>query len=110
MPSEPIFDVVQLAHIEMYTPDMAGSLRYFTELLGMQISARDSDSVYLRAYEDFYHHTLKLTKRDLAGLGHCSWRASSPQALERRAKAIEVSGQGKGWIEGDLGHGRAYQF
>jgi catechol 2,3-dioxygenase len=108
--TEPIFDIAQLAHIEMYTPDMARSMRYFKDLLGMQETARDGDSIYLRAYEDFYHHTLKLTQRDFAGLGHCSWRASSPHALERRVKAVEASGQGKGWIEGDLGHGRAFQF
>ena len=37
--SEPIFDVVQLAHIEMYTPDLNGSLHYFKNLLGMQETA-----------------------------------------------------------------------
>jgi catechol 2,3-dioxygenase-like lactoylglutathione lyase family enzyme len=38
------------------------------------------------------------------------WRARSPQALERRVGAIEASGLGRGWIDGDLGHGRAYRF
>ncbi|MDB5542164.1 MAG: Catechol 2,3-dioxygenase, partial [Devosia sp.] len=38
------------------------------------------------------------------------WRARSPQALARRVAAIEASGRGRGWIEGDAGHGRAYQF
>lgn len=107
---EPMFDVAQLAHFEMYTPDMNGSLHYFKDLLGMQETERVGDSVYLRAYEDFYHHTLKLTYREEPGLGHVAWRVTTPQALERRVKAIEASGQGKGWIEGDRGHGRAYRF
>jgi catechol 2,3-dioxygenase len=37
-------------------------------------------------------------------------RAWSPEALERRVKAIESTGLGIGWIDGDLGHGPAYQF
>ncbi|OCS90629.1 catechol 2,3-dioxygenase [Caryophanon latum] len=103
-------EVAQLAHVELYTPKLQESVAFFTDLLGMQVSATMGDSVYLRAYEDFYHHTLKLTAGPEAGLGHVAWRASSPEALERRAIELEASGRGIGWIDGDLGHGRAYQF
>ena len=43
-------------------------------------------------------------------MGHFAFRASSPEALQRRVAIIEKAGYGKGWSEGDLGHGRAYQF
>jgi catechol 2,3-dioxygenase len=108
--AEPILDVAQLAHVEVLTPDLDGSLDFFTRLMGMQVSERRGDSVYLRGYEEAYHHSLKLTKAARPGLGHVAWRASSPQALERRAAAIETTGLGRGWIDGDAGHGRAYQF
>lgn len=104
------FAVAQLAHAENYTPDPEGTLWFFKELLGMSETARKGQSVYLRSYEDFYHHSLKVTESKEAGLGHISWRASSKNALEQRVKALEKSGAGKGWIEGDLGHGAAYQF
>ncbi|WP_156288916.1 catechol 2,3-dioxygenase [Oceanobacillus salinisoli] len=104
------FDVAQLAHVEIFTPDPEGTLWFFKELLGMSETAREGQSVYLRSYEDFYHHSLKVTERKEAGLGHISWRASSKNALERRVKDLEKSGAGKGWIDGDLGHGAAYQF
>ena len=107
---EPIFDVAQLAHVEIYSPKVDETLWFFKDLLSLSETERDGDSVYLRAYEDFYHHSLKVTYRETPGLGHVSWRASSPQALERRVAALEASGLGKGWIEGDKGHGRAYQF
>lgn len=107
---EPIFDVAQLAHAEIFTPKPDETLFFFKELLGLQETERDGQSVYLRAYEDFYHHTLKVTEASEAGLGHAAWRASSPQALERRVQALEASGQGRGWIDGDKGHGPAYQF
>jgi len=78
--------------------------------MGMSISAQQGDSVYLRAYDDYEHHTLKLTAAKQSGLAHFAWRARSPQALQRRVKAIEAAGLGKGWIDGDLGHGPAYNF
>ena len=76
----------------------------------MQESEREGQSVYLRAYEDFYHHTLKVTEALKPGLGHVAWRTTSPQALERRVAALERSGLGVGWSEGDCGHGPAYRF
>ncbi|GIV88819.1 MAG: catechol 2,3-dioxygenase [Chloroflexus sp.] len=108
--SEPIFDTHQLAHVEILTPKPDQTLWFFRDLLGMEVTKQEGQSVYMRAYEDWYHHTLKITEAKEPGLGHVAWRTSSPQALERRVKAIEASGFGKGWIDGDLGHGAAYQF
>jgi catechol 2,3-dioxygenase len=108
--SEPIFDVAQLAHVELLTPDIDGTLRFFKELLGMQETERRGSSAYLRGYEEHYHHSLKVTEAPSAGLGHVAWRARSPQALLRRAAAIEATGLGRGWIDGDAGHGRAFCF
>jgi catechol 2,3-dioxygenase len=107
---EPIFDVAQLAHVEIFSPKPDETLWFFTQLLGMEVSGRSGQSVYLRGYEEFYHHSLKVTEAREAGLGHVGWRTTSPQALERRVKAIEATGLGRGWIDGDLGHGEAYQF
>ena len=94
---EPIYDVAHLAHVELLTPDLDGSLGFFRDLLGMQETARAGGSVYLRGYEEQYHHSLKLTAAPQAGAGHVAWRSRSPQALERRVAAIEAAGLGRGW-------------
>jgi catechol 2,3-dioxygenase len=110
MAKEPIFDVAQIAHVEIFSPKPDETLWFFKDLLGMEETTREGQSVYLRAYEDFYHHTLKVTEAKEPGMGHVAWRTSSKPALERRVKALEASGYGKKWIDGDLGHGPAYQF
>ncbi len=102
--------LAQLAHVEIFTPRMEESLWFFRDVLGLEESARDGRSVYLRAYEDFYHHTLRLTEASEPGLGHIAWRAASEDALQTLARRLAASGHGKGWIDGDLGHGRAYRF
>ncbi|MER8827593.1 VOC family protein [Mesorhizobium sp. M0938] len=108
--SEPIFDVAQLAHFELLTPDLDGTLRFFMDFMGMQETERRGKSAYLRGYEEQYHHSLKVSEAQHAGLGHVAWRTRSPQALERRVAAIEATGLGRGWIDGDAGHGRAFRF
>jgi catechol 2,3-dioxygenase len=107
---EPIHDVAHLAHVEMRTPRMNETLAFLTTIYGLLESGRDGSSVYLRACGDYYHHTLKVTEAGQAGLGHVAWRAVSPQALDRRVRVLEARGYGRGWIEGDAGHGPAYRF
>lgn len=107
---EPIFDVAQLAHVEILTPKPDETVWFFTKLLGLQETTRAGQSVYLRAFEDTYHHTLKVTEAAAPGLGHVAWRTTSAPALRRRVAAVEATGLGLGWSEGDLGHGQAYRF
>lgn len=107
---EPVLDVAHLGHIELLTPKPEESLWFFKDVLGMEETARQSGSVHLRGWGDFERHTLKLTEAAEAGLGHVAWRTMSPQALERRERALMAGGHGKGWIDGDIGHGPAYRF
>ena len=108
--AEPIQDVAHLGHVELLTPKPDESLRFFVDVLGMSETDRVGESVYLRAWGDYERCTLKLTAAATGGVGHTAWRATSPAALERRARALEASGRGLGWRDGDVGHGPAYQF
>ena len=108
--ADPHRDLAHLGHLELLTPRPDESLRFFVEVFGMSEVARRGQSVYLRAFGDHELATLKLTEARQAGLAHTAWRAFSPAALARRVAAIAASGRGIGWIEGDLGHGPAYQF
>jgi len=107
---EPVRDIAHLGHVELLTPKPDESLWYFRDLLGMEVVHREGQSVYLRGWGDYAAATLKLSEAKHAGVGHVAWRAISPQALERRAAAIEASGFGLGWSNGDFGHGRCYRF
>ena len=108
--NEPIRDIAHLGRVELLTPKADKSLWYFRDVLGMEIAHVQGQSVYLRGYGDYAASTLKLTESPGAGVGCISWRAASPQALQRRAAAIEASGLGLGWSESDFGRGPAYRF
>ena len=108
--SEPLHDLAHIGHAELLTPFPDESLRFFVEVFGMEIEAREGQSVYLRGWGDYQRYSLKLTESELPGLGHMAIRAWSPEALQRRVESIERTGLGLGWIDGDVGHGPAYQF
>lgn len=108
---EPCFDIAHLAHVEMYTDQFDKSLDFFINVYGLTLSGQDETSAYLRAFDDYEFHTLKLTRHHTTGVGHIAYRASSEAALMRRVAAIEASGfKVLGWVEGDSGHGRAFRF
>ncbi|MGV2982859.1 VOC family protein [Microbacterium sp. AGC85] len=104
------FDVAHLANVELLTPTPAESRWFFEELLAMRVVAEHGDSVYLRTWDDYEVYTIKLTASDAAGVGRTSYRASSQEALERRVAAIEATGLGKGWGDGEVGTGRTFTF
>src|SRR5688572_16243968 len=103
-------DIAQLVSVALYSPKPDESVAFFHDMLGMEISHREGQSVYMRAYEDFYQYSLKITEATQAGLEELTWRTSSADALEGLALRIEASGLGMGWTEDDYAHGRSYQF
>ena len=110
MTQEPCFDVAHLGHLELLTNKPEQSLDFFVNVYGLTESGREGHSVYLRGWDDYEYHSLKLTASETTGMAHVGYRTSSPAALERRVAAIEKMGRGIGWSEGDLGHGPAYRF
>ena len=109
MSAERPYDLAHLGHVELYTPKPDESLNFFVNVMGMTESGREGDSVYLRGWDDYEFHTLKLTASKTAGMGHLAFRANSPEALARRVAKLESMGRGIGWTDGDLGHGAAYR-
>jgi catechol 2,3-dioxygenase len=103
-------DLAHIAHAELLTPFPQDSLRFFVDLFGLQIEHQDGQSVFLRGWGEYQPYGLKLTEAPLPGVGHVGIRAWSREALRRRADAIEATGLGDGWIDGDHGHGPAYRF
>jgi len=106
----PLHEVAHLGHIELLTPKMCESLWFFVEVLGLTETCREGNSVYLRTWDDYEHHTVKLTAHETSGIRRVGLRASSQAALEARVAAIEAAGLGIAWKDGDPGIGPTYLF
>jgi catechol 2,3-dioxygenase len=106
-----VSEIAHLGPVELLTPKGEESLRFFTEVMGMEIEHRDGPSVYLRGWGDYQRYSLKLTESDTSGMALMGLRAWSPEALERRVAAVRAAGLGGAWIDAsDRGRGRGYRF
>jgi len=94
--TEPLHEIAHISHAELLTPKAQESLRFFVDVLGMEIEAREGQSVFLRGWGDYQRYCLKLTESDTSGMAHMALRTWSPEALERRVAAVEAAGLGLG--------------
>jgi catechol 2,3-dioxygenase len=100
----------QLAHVELTTTTPDESLKFWTEIVGLEETERVGQSVYLRAWGDRFHHTLQLTEGPETGLAHIGWRAAGEEALQQAVVRLESVGAGEGWVEDSVGHGRTFRY
>ena len=82
----------QLAHVELTTPLPQECLEFWTEIVGLEETTREGQSVYLRAWGDRFHHTLKLSEGPEVSLAHVAWRADGPEQLEEAVRRLTAAG------------------
>ena len=99
-----------LAHLEITSPDVEASARFYEEKFGMRIIDRVNGNVYLRCWGDYYRYSLVITEGPEASLGRMAWRTNSQEALEAAAQRIEATGVQGTWTAGGHGFGKAYEF
>lgn len=102
--------IAHLAHVEVLTPTPEESLRFYTEVLGLEVSGRQGDSTYLRGWGEWSHHSLQLTAAPQPGVGHIGWRAAGPAQLEEAVQRLNAVDAGEGWFDQPVGHGRAFRY
>ena len=102
--------IAHLAHVEILTPAPEASLRFYSDVLGLEESGRDERSVYLRCWGEWSHHSLQLTQARQPGIGHVGWRTLSAADLEHGRRSRGGCRRRLGWYEDSVGHGPAYRY
>ena len=75
------FPVSALRSVEIATPDLAASERFYTEVWGLTVAAREGDALYLAA-TGTDHHVLALRPGARPALLSITFRAASREALD----------------------------
>jgi len=100
--------------IQLRVMDLDKTLKFYTDILGLDEVGRTSDGrVMLKAYDEFDHHSVVLRKAERAGLDYIGFKVLTAADLED----IKVKTEKFGYIVGEIaanteqpGFGKQYRF
>lgn len=95
----PPFNIVRLSHVEFGVTDLAASRTFYTDILGLQITDEDTETVYLRAMEERGHHCLVLKTKPAAQIDYLSYKVWSEDDLDKAESWFRAEGQSTEWVE-----------
>ena len=103
----PPYDIVRAAYAELHVTDLAASERFYVDLLGMIVTERAADALYLRGWEERLHHSLMLRRASVPAAARLGFRMRRAQDLDLLADHLGSQGLRVAWADGaDPGIGR----
>jgi 3,4-dihydroxyphenylacetate 2,3-dioxygenase len=102
----PSYDILRAAHAELVVSDVAASEEFYVDLLGLYVTERTADALYLRGYEERHHHSLVLREGDTPAVDHMALRVRASEDLDKLAAEYAARGVPTRWHDDELGQGR----
>ncbi|MFF0501806.1 VOC family protein [Nocardia aobensis] len=100
----------QLAHVELISPKPDETVQWMKDVLGLEETTREGQSVYLRGWAEWLHSSLIVTEGKEPGVGRIGWRTYGPGDPEIIAKRMADTEEAVGWVDDWTGHGATYQY
>jgi catechol 2,3-dioxygenase len=95
----------QLAYAELISPKPEETARWMVDVLGLEETTREGQSVYLRGWAEWLHSSLIVTEGPEPALGSIGWRAYGPGDPELVAQRVEGE-----WVAERPGRGAAFAY
>ena len=87
----------RLSHALVFSPDLAETVAFYTEALGLRVSDDSPGIVFLHAPHGSDHHTIAFAKGPASGLHHVSWSVPSFDDVGLGKMQMAAQGYDRGW-------------
>ncbi|MCL6631830.1 MAG: catechol 2,3-dioxygenase [Alicyclobacillus herbarius] len=84
--------IMRIGRAHLRVMDLDDAVRYYTNVIGLDEVAREGDKVYLKAWDEYDHHSLILEKADSPGLDHFAFKVEKEDDLAFYEKRVEQFG------------------
>lgn len=78
-------DVIRCAYAELIVSDLAASRAFYVDVLGLVVTYEDENTLYLRAFEEYLHHSLVLRVGPVPALSVLAYRVRSNAEVDAAA-------------------------
>jgi catechol 2,3-dioxygenase len=94
------FNITRASHVELRVADVARSLPFYTEVVGLAVTERKDGVAWLRGVEESCHHSLVLrAAADAPSCPAIGFRVFSDEDLDALAAHLESEGLPTAWAE-----------
>ncbi|RBP02866.1 catechol-2,3-dioxygenase [Roseiarcus fermentans] len=88
----------RLAHVLLFTTDVARGIDFYSRVLGLRLSDRSGDGIaFLHGIHGSDHHMIALARSSAPGFHHLSWDVGSVDEIGIGATHMLGKGYAKGW-------------
>ncbi len=95
---DPPFNITRMSHVVLTVRDLDASLAFYTEVVGLVVSARDADGAWLRGLEEAAHHSLILrVSRGEPVCKRVGYRVRGEDDLDRAKEFFDRTGLPATW-------------
>lgn len=84
--------IMRIGRAELRVMDLERSVDYYANIIGLDVVGRDDKRVYLKAWDEWDHHSLILQQADSAGLDHMAFKVEKEDDLADFEKKVEQFG------------------
>jgi catechol 2,3-dioxygenase len=96
---DPPFRITRASHVVLTVKDLAASCRFYTEVVGLILTARDENTLYLRGIEEACHHSLVLRKGNAPACARIGMRVLTDADLDKADAYFQSNGCPTAWVE-----------
>ena len=84
--------IMRIGRAELRVLNLEESINYYTNIIGLELVGRSEGRAYLKAWDEYDHHSLILQEADSPGLDHFAFKVSNEADLEYYERRIEQFG------------------
>jgi catechol-2,3-dioxygenase len=84
--------IMRIGRAELRVLDLEESINYYTNIIGLEVVGRSEGRAYLKAWDEYDHHSLVLQEADSPGLDHFAFKVQNETDLEYYERQVEQFG------------------
>ena len=84
--------IMRIGRAELRVLDLEESINYYTNIIGLEVVGRSEGRAYLKAWDEYDHHSLVLQEADSPGLDHFAFKVQMKRILSITKDRIEQFG------------------
>ena len=104
------YRISRLGLVEIRSLDLDRDLDYYLNVLGLQLTAREGKTAYLKGWDERHAYSVVLTEADRAGMVRIAFRTVDPEDLDYYEKRLRQFSVKYDVIPEEYRRGRALRF